>query len=96
MTNDKYYLKYFQIHTGTMSLAELNSLVKEKEKEKNMMKQEILRRKNENGLLVEEHMRREMNNNTINILLEKADQSTNPKVRELAAKLKALQQLNNE
>jgi hypothetical protein len=87
-------LEYFDINTGTMSLAELTELVKEKEREKDQMKQKILRRKLEKGIDVEKKMREQMNTNTINILLERANQSTNPEVQNLYLKLKALRDVN--
>lgn len=76
-----------------MSLNELNALVKEKEKEKDRMKQEILRRKLEKGIDVERQMRDEMNTNTINILLENARDNPNPEVQKLYLRLKALKEV---
>jgi hypothetical protein len=89
-------LEHFKIHVGTMELRDLDKLIKEKEREKKNMKQELLRRKHTNDINLENKIRKEINNHTLDILLEKAKDSENPEVIQLYGKLKAMRQVNNE
>lgn len=78
------------MHVGTMSLNQLDRLIKEKQAEKIQMKQELLRRKHSNDIHLEKRIRKEINMKTLEILLDRAKDSQNEKVMKLYIRLKAL------
>lgn len=92
MQKDKFYLEHFDIHVGTMSLDQLDRLIKQKQAEKMQMKQELLRRKHSNDIHLEKKIRKEINMKTLQILLDRAKDSRNEEVMQLYARLKALKQ----
>ena len=89
-------MEHFDVHVGTLSLAKLDRLIKEKQAEKMQMKQELLRRKHSNDIHLEKKIRKEINMKTIQILLDKAKDSQNGDVQKLYHRLKALKNYHQQ